>query len=147
MAGSVGHNQQNHSCNLSFNHCFEYAMCYHYNKKDMPNIQFKIRITSGALTVMGPGKADLLDAIDACGSISAAAKQMKMSYRRAWELVDVMNKCFTEPLVLSSPGGVHGGGAQLTAFGRDILKSYRDLVAKSEQASQSKLAFIASNLK
>jgi molybdate transport system regulatory protein len=107
----------------------------------------KIRISFGSTVAMGPGKADLLEAIDACGSISAAAKQMKMSYRRAWELVDVMNKCFIEPLVLSSPGGAHGGGAQLTAFGRDILKSYRDLAAKSQLAAQAELAFIAANLK
>ena len=66
---------------------------------------------------MGPGKADLLDAIRQTGSISASAKLMKMSYRRAWELVDVMNRCFDLPLVQTSPGGAHGGGAQLTELG------------------------------
>lgn len=107
----------------------------------------KIRISFGSQVAMGPGKADLLEAIDAHGSISAAAKHMRMSYRRAWELVDVMNKCFTEPLVHSSPGGVHGGGAQLTEFGRSILKAYRDLVEKSQTASQQELAKINASLK
>lgn len=107
----------------------------------------KIRISFGSQVAMGPGKADLLEAIDACGSISAAAKHMHMSYRRAWELVDVMNKCFAEPLVHSSPGGVHGGGAQLTEFGRTILKSYRDLVEKSQLAAQPELAKISAALK
>ena len=87
----------------------------------MANEYLKIRIASGNAVAMGPGKADLLETIDACGSISSAAKQMHMSYRRAWELVDVMNKCFSQPLVTSSPGGHHGGGAQLTDFGRFIL--------------------------
>ncbi|WP_020166721.1 MULTISPECIES: winged helix-turn-helix domain-containing protein [Methylotenera] len=107
----------------------------------------KIRIALGKSIAMGPGKADLLDAIDAHGSISAAAKQMKMSYRRAWELVDVMNKCFNQPLVISSPGGVNGGGAQLSEFGRTTLKSYRDLVAKSSLAAQVELDQILSNIK
>ncbi len=113
----------------------------------MMNESLKIRIASGKATAMGPGKADLLDAIDACGSISSAAKQMKMSYRRAWELVDVMNKCFNQPLVISSPGGVNGGGAQLSEFGRAILKSYRDLVTKSSTAAQTELDQILSNIK
>lgn len=113
----------------------------------MKTSTLKIRISFGSQVAMGPGKADLLEAIDACGSISAAAKQMRMSYRRAWELVDVMNKCFTEPLVHSSPGGAHGGGAQLTEFGRTILKAYRDLLEKSQLAAQQELAQISAALK
>ena len=113
----------------------------------MANDSLKIRITNGGLVAMGPGKAELLETIDSCGSISSAAKQMHMSYRRAWELVDVMNKCFSQPLVTSSPGGHHGGGAQLTEFGRFILKSYRDLVAKAHIAAQVELNQILSNLK
>lgn len=107
----------------------------------------KIRIAHAGAVAMGPGKAKLLDAIDACGSISSAAKQMHMSYRRAWELVDVMNKSFNQPLVSSSPGGHHGGGAQLTQFGRFILKSYQDLLAKAHAAAEVELNQILSNLK
>lgn len=113
----------------------------------MANKHLKIRIASGRVIAMGPGKAELLDAIDACGSISSAAKQMHMSYRRAWELVDVMNKSFNQPLVSSSPGGHHGGGAQLTEFGRFILKSYKDLLVKAHAAVEVELNQILSNLK
>lgn len=112
----------------------------------MANEHLKIRITCGSAIAMGPGKADLLEAIDACGSISSAARQMRMSYRRAWELVDVMNKCFNQPVVSSSPGGHHGGGAQLTEFGRYILRNYRDLVAKAHLAVELELHQILSSL-
>lgn len=95
---------------------------------------------------MGPGKADLLDAIDQCGSISSAAKQMNMSYKRAWDLVDIINKSFKEPLVLSSPGGKHGGGAKLTEFGRFILANYRNLVVKTYATADLELNNILSNL-
>lgn len=113
----------------------------------MTTSTLKIRISFGSQVAMGPGKADLLEAIDECGSISAAAKHMRMSYRRAWELVDVMNKCFTEPLVHSSPGGAHGGGAQLTEFGRTILNAYRTLVEKSQTAAITELEQIRAALK
>lgn len=113
----------------------------------MANDSLKIRITNGGLVAMGPGKAELLETIDSCGSISSAAKQMHMSYRRAWELVDVMNKSFNQPLVNSTPGGHHGGGAQLTDFGRYILKNYRDLVSKAHASVQTELDQILSTLK
>ena len=74
---------------------------------------------------MGPGKADLLDAIAATGSISAAAREMGMSYRRAWMLVDTMNACFRLPLVETVKGGADGGGATLTATGWTALRAYR----------------------
>jgi len=96
---------------------------------------------------MGPGKADLLDAINEKGSISAAAKLMGMSYRRAWELVDTMNRCFDEPLVKAAQGGSHGGGAQVTEFGFAVLKLYRDLIKKTELATEHELAQLSSHLK
>lgn len=76
---------------------------------------------------MGPGKADLLDAIDRSGSISAAARVMGMSYKRAWDLVDTMNRCFKHPLVATATGGSHGGGAQVTEFGHEVLRRYREI--------------------
>jgi len=112
------------------------------NEKKVGKGQLKIRISIGHSIAMGPGKAELLEAIDACGSISSAAKQMKMSYRRAWELVDVMNKCFKQPLVISSPGGYHGGGAHVTEFGALILKSYRDMVNKANTAASQEVDLI-----
>lgn len=95
---------------------------------------------------MGPGKADLLDAIDSYGSISAAAKQMGMSYKRAWDLTNLINTSFKEPLIESSPGGKHGGGAKLTDFGRFILSNYRALVDKAHQSAEIELNHILSNL-
>lgn len=91
----------------------------------------KIRIPHGNVSAMGPGKADLLEAIQRTGSISAAAREMGMSYRRAWDLVDTMNRCFVQPLVVTATGGCHGGGAEVTDFGLDVLRRYRDLVAKA----------------
>ncbi len=76
---------------------------------------------------MGPGKADLLDAIRAQGSISGAARQLGMSYRRAWMLVDVMNRCWAEPLVSATPGARKG--ATVTPFGDAVLADYRRLEA------------------
>lgn len=113
----------------------------------MLNNQIKIRISNGAAIAMGPGKAELLALIGECGSISAASKQMKMSYRRAWDLVDEANKCFDQPLVTSSVGGSHGGGAKLTEFGLKVLESYHALIAKSQAASEQELAFINAHLK
>lgn len=95
---------------------------------------------------MGPGKADLLDAIQTYGSISAAAKSMQMSYRRAWELVDLMNQSFQQPLVKTSPGGSHGGGAQITEQGLFVLNSYRALVSKSNAVTERELGDIISSL-
>jgi molybdate transport system regulatory protein len=79
----------------------------------------------GEAIAVGPGKADLLAAIAAEGSISAAARTMGMSYRRAWLLVDELNRVFVGPVVASETGGRHGGGAVLTALGQEILQRYR----------------------
>jgi molybdate transport system regulatory protein len=85
----------------------------------------RLRILFGGTTAIGPGKADLLEAIGETGSISAAGRSMRMSYRRAWVLVDEMNAAFIRPLVASKAGGSRGGGAALTRFGHDVLKRYR----------------------
>lgn len=87
----------------------------------------RVRILSGSTIAMGPGKADLLDAIDETGSISAAARRMRMSYRRAWLLVQTMNECFTQPLVNAAKGGKTGGGATLTPTGTKVLARYREV--------------------
>jgi molybdate transport system regulatory protein len=92
----------------------------------------RLRILLGAAIAMGPGKADLLEAIAATGSISAAGRRMGMSYRRAWMLVETMNTSFTEPLVHAAKGGPHGGGAALTPAGMDVLKRYRAMERKAE---------------
>ncbi len=102
---------------------------------DAPLLKIKLQIMCGSEIAMGPGKADLLDAIDQAGSISAAGRALGMSYRRAWNLVDVMNRCWREPLVAAVPGGSAGSGAQITQFGRKILSHYRSLQAHASEAA------------
>lgn len=92
-----------------------------------PALKIKIQIHCGDEIAMGPGKADLLDAIIKEGSISGAGRALGMSYRRTWLLVDAMNRCWEKPLVGTAAGGSHGGGAQVTAFGEQVLAQYRAL--------------------
>ncbi|MFV0644152.1 MAG: winged helix-turn-helix domain-containing protein [Sphingomonadaceae bacterium] len=102
-----------------------------------PKLKVKIQIFCDDEIAFGPGKADLLDAIRAHGSISAAARKMGMSYRRAWMLVDVMNRCWHSPLVVTAPGNARGGGAQLTPCGDTVLQHYRTLQHKADGVSAS----------
>lgn len=85
----------------------------------------------GSATAIGPGKADLLGLIDETGSISAAAREMGMSYRRAWKLVESMNAAFRDPLVEAVVGGRGGGGARVTDAGHDVLRRYRAMEDKA----------------
>ncbi|MCE9632632.1 MAG: LysR family transcriptional regulator [Methylophilales bacterium] len=105
----------------------------------MSQPHIKIRIPYGKLSAIGPGKAVLLDAIVKHGSISAAAKSMGMSYKRAWDLVSTMNQAFLEPLVSTATGGAQGGGAQLTTFGLDVLRRYQALESKAAAHIESDL--------
>jgi len=100
-------------------------------------LKLRARIMRGDDIAIGPGKADLLEAIVRTGSISAAAKQMAMSYRRAWQLVGTMNRCFVEPLVILAIGGKQGGGALLSPLGDTVLKDYRALQRALESAAES----------
>src|SRR5215210_8877432 len=94
----------------------------------------RIRIVSqNGTIVMGPGKADLLDAIGRTGSIRAAAEELEMSYMRAWTLVRVMNAAFRSPLVEKERGGP-AQGAQLTQRGEEVLRLYRQMEAKAARA-------------
>ncbi len=89
---------------------------------------------------IGPGKADLLEAIADTGSISAAARQTGMSYRRAWLLMDAMNRSFKQPLVDTATGGKGGGGSQITDFGRDVLRRYRGMEVKAAASIDTEMA-------
>ena len=102
--------------------------------------QARFRILLGAAIAIGPGKADLLEAIAETGSISAAARAMGMSYRRAWLLVDTMNQSFKQPLVAAETGGKGGGGARITPFGQDVLARYRAIEAKAAASVADDLA-------
>lgn len=96
-------------------------------------LKIKLQIYCGTEIAMGPGKADLLEAIAGHGSISSAAKAMGMSYRRAWLLVDTMNRCWSAPLVETVAGGSHERGARVTALGEDVLRCYRTMQMAAEQ--------------
>jgi molybdate transport system regulatory protein len=85
---------------------------------------------TGSLIALGPGKVDLLESIEREGSISQAARERHLSYRRAWNMVDTMNQCFKEPLVVSITGGRGGGGAILTDAGEKIIQLYRKMEKK-----------------
>jgi molybdate transport system regulatory protein len=97
-----------------------------------PRLKIKVQIFCGSEIAMGPGKADLLDAIGSEGSISAAARALGMSYRRAWLLVDTMNRCWAQPLVEATAGGGKGGGARVTDFGHGVLDKYRTLNSQAQ---------------
>lgn len=105
-------------------------------------VRHRVRILRGDDVAIGPGKVDLLEAIDATGSITAAAKKLGMSYRRAWLLVDTMNRCFATPLVVAGSGGRHGGGAELTPAGREVTRRYRAMQAKAAAAAAADLEAI-----
>jgi molybdate transport system regulatory protein len=93
-----------------------------------------LRILSSKNPAMGPGKARLVALIAESGSISAAARKMGMSYRRAWQLVEALNKSFNEPVVLTAVGGRRGGGAVVTDFGKRLVDSYHAMESKASAA-------------
>ena len=111
---------------------------------DIP--RFRLRLVFGPEEWMGPGKAELLEHIEATGSISAAGRAMGMSYKRAWQLVDTMNAMFRAPLVQSSRGGAKGGGAVLTDEGQAVLAEYRALEDKAREAGAENIARLQSML-
>lgn len=96
-------------------------------------LKLKAQLLVGEDIALGPGKADLLDAIRQHGSISAAARAMGLSYRRAWLMADTMNRLFAEPLIETVPGG--GGGARLTRNGETVLAAYRAMEAALSEAA------------
>ncbi|MEO8136709.1 MAG: winged helix-turn-helix domain-containing protein [Betaproteobacteria bacterium] len=104
-----------------------------------PVVQFRMRIRKGPHVAIGPGKVALLEAIGDTGSITAAAKSLDMSYRRAWLLVDEMNTCMRHPVVETATGGVKGGGSLLTPIGREIITRYRAIQAQARTAVTEEL--------
>jgi len=105
-----------------------------------------LRIDFDGDRAIGPGKVRLLELIAACGSISAAGREMGMSYRRAWLLVDNLNHCFREPVVAAQVGGVRGGGAALTDFGRAVVEHYRAIEKAAESAGAAHVGALAASL-
>ncbi|MFQ3666698.1 MAG: LysR family transcriptional regulator [Sphingomonadaceae bacterium] len=108
-------------------------------------LKLKLQLLREDEIALGPGKADLLEAIAAHGSISAAGRAMGLSYRRAWLMVDTMNRCFSEPLVATRRGGP--GGARLTPAGMETLAAYRALEAALDKAAHAPGAQLLARLK
>jgi molybdate transport system regulatory protein len=94
----------------------------------LPAVRFRVDL--GRHEAIGPGKIALLEQIERGGSLSQAARELGMSYRRAWQLLDSLNRCFRERVALTARGGRRGGGATLTAFGRRLIRSYREFDAE-----------------
>ncbi len=99
-----------------------------------------IKIDFGTEVRLGSGKVRLLELIAETGSISAAARQMEMSYRRAWLLIDEVNGIFGNPVVETVTGGTGGGGAKITPLGEAVIAAFRDIENNATELVQTKLA-------
>ena len=105
-----------------------------------------LRVLGKSAAAMGPGKAELVECISKTGSISAAAREMGMSYRRAWQLVESLNATFREPVVETATGGARGGGARVTAFGARVVAQFRAMEGKASRAIAVDLRRFAGHL-
>ena len=90
-----------------------------------PGVRIRVDLASGCS--VGPGKVSLLEAIETEGSLTLAARRLKMSYRRAWNLLDDLNNSFEAPMVETAVGGRSGGGARVTESGRELIREFREL--------------------
>ncbi|MCC6532524.1 MAG: LysR family transcriptional regulator [Burkholderiales bacterium] len=109
----------------------------------MVESSFRLRIGSDRELALGPGKVALLEAIRDTGSISAAARKLGMSYRRAWLLVDAMNRAFRQPVITTATGGREGGGTELTPTGEEVVRRYRKIEALAAAAAAREIGALA----
>jgi molybdate transport system regulatory protein len=110
----------------------------------LPSLSLRIDLDSG--NRIGPGKIALLENIDRHGSISAAGRAMDMSYKRAWDLVDEINRVCRQPVVERQTGGKNGGGAMLTPFGESLVERYRRIERDAAVAVKKDLAALRSDI-
>jgi len=113
----------------------------------MGRTRLTLRVDFGPNRAIGPGKIRLLEAVDKGGSISEAGRALGMSYRRAWLLIDDVNRCFRDPVVTTQPGGKSGGGATLTNFGRKLVASYRAIENDASLAAEARLRDLEASLR
>ena len=106
-----------------------------------------LRVLGKSAAAIGPGKAELIERIGQTGSISAAARGMGMSYRRAWQLVESLNSTFREPVVETATGGARGGGARVTALGAKVVAQFRTMEGKATRAIAADLRRFAGHLR
>ena len=110
----------------------------------LPTLSIRIDLDTEAR--IGPGKVQLLEAIRACGSISAAGRAMNMSYKRAWDLVDEINRICRRAAVERQKGGKDGGGANLTSFGLSLVARYRKIEHSVEGAARKELLALLADI-
>lgn len=110
-------------------------------------VRFRFRVLCGSDIALGPGKAQLLRLVRETGSIRQAAREMEMSYMRAWGLIRTMNQCFNKPLVEAVRGGAWRGGAKLTSTGTAVLELYEQMEEESLAASERTRRRLTSLLK
>ena len=113
-------------------------------RKPLPHLSLRIDLGSDAR--IGPGKIALLEQISSCGSISAAGRAMDMSYKRAWDLVDEINRVCGRDTVARQTGGKNGGGAVLTPFGEELVARYRRIERDAASAVRRELANLQADL-
>lgn len=111
----------------------------------MPTLSVRIDLDGGER--IGPGKIALLKAVGETGSIAAAGRTLDMSYRRAWKLIEELNAAFRAPLVDAQSGGKRGGGARLTALGRDVVACYGAIEAASHKAAARHLSALQATMR
>ena len=112
--------------------------------KSLPSLSVRIDLDANAR--IGPGKIQLLENIQTCGSISAAGRAMEMSYKRAWDLVDEINRICRQAAVERQTGGKNGGGAVLTSFGISLVKRYRKIERNAASAARKELQALRSDI-
>jgi molybdate transport system regulatory protein len=108
---------------------------------------FRLRVYSGNIPAIGPGKIALLEAILEYGSIRAAAKSLGMSYNRAWLLIEELNECFKKPVVETLAGGAKGGGTQITKIGHQLIEEYRSIEKEAQKATAKRIKVLSAMLK
>src|SRR3546814_8324214 len=101
--------------------------------------RLSLRIDFDGADSIGRGKIRLLELLDETGSIAAAGRAMNMSYRRAWLLIDALNRSFRQPVVATKLGGSGGGGAELTGFGRELIGHFRDMETVAQDRKSTRL--------
>jgi molybdate transport system regulatory protein len=109
----------------------------------MPSLSVRLRVDFSADCSIGPGKVALLEAIRASGSLSQAARELRMSYRRAWLLLQSLNTSFAQPVAELSRGGSGGGGASVTPFGAALIGAFRSLESETARRAGRVLAKVA----
>lgn len=114
--------------------------------RDVRQAALTLRVDFGAHGFLGPGKIELMEHIAQHGSISAAGKEMDMSYRRAWMLVDEINRIFRDPLVEKQMGGSGGGGARLSKLGREVIARYRAIETAAARATAADIRALKASL-